>query len=192
MASEQSLSNLSGKRLLFHALFLFNRLRHSLRTRRGQVVITHRCSEHHDCLTARAMPPVGSFLMIPSRRDGSDRGSVGGATAFWFIAPAVRSVWPVSASQIMGPPSGSQPLLVCGALVLIYGCYALRSVRWQVSSATLAALILENLFEHRSRVLRRFIYWVVPASRSGQFCWARRAKLPMADIFGIWVLERAF
>jgi len=86
----------------------------------------------------------------------------------------------------------ANPLWICGALVLIYGCYALRSLRWQVFQRNLGRA---KFWEIYSSTLAGFAA-VYLLGRAGEpirpVLLARRAKLPMADIFGIWVLERLF
>src|SRR5438045_4812831 len=87
---------------------------------------------------------------------------------------------------------GANPFWLCGALVLIYGCYALRSLRWQVFQRNLGRA---RFWEIYSTTLAGFAA-VYLLGRAGEpirpVLLARRAKLPVADIFGIWVLERLF
>ncbi|HVO57262.1 MAG TPA: lysylphosphatidylglycerol synthase transmembrane domain-containing protein [Dongiaceae bacterium] len=84
-------------------------------------------------------------------------------------------------------------LLWLGAgLVLIYGCYALRSVRWQIFQSNLGHA---KFWEIYPATLAGFSA-VFLLGRAGEpirpLLLAKRAKLPIADIFGIWVLERLF
>src|SRR6267154_5468887 len=86
----------------------------------------------------------------------------------------------------------ANPFWLFGALVLIYGCYALRAWRWQVFQRNLGRA---KFWEIYSSTLAGFAA-VYLLGRAGEpirpVLLARRAKLPMADIFGIWVLERLF
>jgi uncharacterized protein (TIRG00374 family) len=86
----------------------------------------------------------------------------------------------------------ADPFWLGGALLLIYGCYALRSLRWQVFQRNLGRA---KFWEIYSTTLAGFAA-VYLLGRAGEpirpVLLARRAKLPVADIFGIWVLERLF
>jgi uncharacterized protein (TIRG00374 family) len=86
----------------------------------------------------------------------------------------------------------AKPFFVGGGLVLIYGCYALRSLRWQIFQRNLSALTFWEIYP---ATLAGFSA-VFLLGRAGEpirpLLLARRAKHPVADIFGIWVLERIF
>ncbi len=87
--------------------------------------------------------------------------------------------------------STNQRWLVAG-VVLIYGCYALRSLRWEVFQRNLGHA---KFWEIYPTTLAGFAA-VFLLGRAGEpirpLLLARRAKHPVADIFGIWVLERLF
>jgi uncharacterized protein (TIRG00374 family) len=87
---------------------------------------------------------------------------------------------------------GANPLWLGGALVLIYGCYALRSLRWEVFQKNLGHA---KFWEIYPSTLAGFSA-VFLLGRAGEpirpLLLAKRAKHPVADIFGIWVLERLF
>jgi len=87
---------------------------------------------------------------------------------------------------------GVNPLLLSAALVLIYGCYALRALRWQVFQRNIGK---SNFLDIYKMTLAGFAA-VNILSRVGEpirpLLLARKAKHPVADIFGIWVLERLF
>jgi glycosyltransferase 2 family protein len=84
----------------------------------------------------------------------------------------------------------ANPFWLGGAMVLIYGCYALRSLRWKVFQRNLGRA---NFWEIYPATLAGFSA-VFLLGRAGEpirpLLLARRAKHPVADIFGIWVLER--
>lgn len=87
---------------------------------------------------------------------------------------------------------GTNPFWLSGAMVLIYSCYALRSLRWKVFQRNLGRA---NFWEIYPATLAGFSA-VFLLGRAGEpirpLLLARRAKHPVADIFGIWVLERLF
>jgi uncharacterized protein (TIRG00374 family) len=80
--------------------------------------------------------------------------------------------------------------LLCLAMLLIYACYAVRSLRWQamqrnigpsrfldIYTVTLAGFAAVNILSRAGEPIRPLLL-------------ARKAKHPIADIFGIWALER--
>ncbi len=87
---------------------------------------------------------------------------------------------------------GANPLLLFLSLIAIYTCYALRALRWKVFQANLGP---SHFWE---------IYKITLAGYSAMFLLgrlgdlvrpvllARKEKLPVADMFGIYALERAF
>lgn len=97
-----------------------------------------------------------------------------------------------SGAKLWAAIRGANPLWLGGAMVLIYGCYALRSLRWQVFQRNLGRA---KFWEIYPTTLAGFAS-VFLLGRAGEpirpLLLARRAKLPVADIFGIWVLERLF
>jgi uncharacterized protein (TIRG00374 family) len=97
-----------------------------------------------------------------------------------------------SGAKLWGAIKGTNPFWLGGALLLIYGCYALRSWRWQVFQRNLGRA---KFWEIYPTTLAGFAS-VFLLGRAGEpvrpVLLARRANLPIADIFGIWVLERLF
>jgi glycosyltransferase 2 family protein len=87
---------------------------------------------------------------------------------------------------------GANPFWLIAGIVLIYGCYALRSLRWEVFQRNLGHA---KFWEIYPTTLAGFAA-VFLLGRAGEpirpLLLARRAKHPVADIFGIWVLERLF
>src|ERR1700758_4858264 len=87
---------------------------------------------------------------------------------------------------------GSNPFWLVAAMVVIYGCYAVRSLRWEVFQKNLGHA---KFWEIYPTTLAGFAA-VFLLGRAGEpirpLLLARRAKHPVADIFGIWVLERLF
>jgi len=87
---------------------------------------------------------------------------------------------------------GANPLLLLLSLIAIYACYALRALRWKVFQANLGP---SHFWE---------IYKITLAGFSAMFLLgrlgdlvrpvllARKEKLPVADMFGIYALERVF
>jgi uncharacterized protein (TIRG00374 family) len=87
---------------------------------------------------------------------------------------------------------GANPLWLIAAMLVIYGCYAVRSLRWEVFQKNLGHA---KFWEIYPSTLAGFAA-VFLLGRAGEpirpLLLAKRAKHPVADIFGIWVLERLF
>jgi uncharacterized protein (TIRG00374 family) len=95
-----------------------------------------------------------------------------------------------SAANLWSTIRGINLALLGLGLVLIYACYAVRSLRWQalqnnvgpskfldVYMVTLAGFAAVNILSRAGEPIRPLLL-------------ARKAKHPVADIFGIWALER--
>ncbi|HUI76015.1 MAG TPA: lysylphosphatidylglycerol synthase transmembrane domain-containing protein [Candidatus Acidoferrum sp.] len=86
----------------------------------------------------------------------------------------------------------ANPLYLLIAVIGIYGCYALRALRWQVFQRNLGKAHFGSIY---GMTLAGFSA-VFLLGRAGEpvrpLLLAREAKHPVADVFGIWVLERLF
>lgn len=78
------------------------------------------------------------------------------------------------------------------AVALIYLCYAVRALRWQVFQRNLGRARFDNIY----RMTLAGFAAVFLLGRAGEpvrpLLLARKGGLPIADTFGIWVLERLF
>jgi len=87
---------------------------------------------------------------------------------------------------------GANPLLLLLSLVAIYGCYALRALRWKVFQANLGPSRFGEIF----KITLAGFSAMFLLGRLGELVrpvlLARKEKLPMADMFGMYVLERIF
>jgi len=97
-----------------------------------------------------------------------------------------------SASKLWAAIRGTNSLWLVAAMIIIYSCYAVRSLRWQVFQRNLGRA---KFWEIYPTTLAGFSA-VFLLGRAGEpirpLLLAKRAKHPVADIFGIWVLERLF
>jgi uncharacterized protein (TIRG00374 family) len=97
-----------------------------------------------------------------------------------------------SGAKLWSAIRGANPLWLLAAMVLIYSCYAIRSLRWQVFQRNLGRA---KFWEIYPTTLAGFSA-VFLLGRAGEpmrpLLLAKRARHPVADIFGIWVLERLF
>jgi len=97
-----------------------------------------------------------------------------------------------SAAKLWGAIRSANPFWMAAGMLLIYCCYALRSLRWQVFQRNLGRA---KFWEIYPATLAGFSA-VFLLGRAGEpirpLLLAKRAKHPVADIFGVWVLERLF
>src|ERR1700746_2945979 len=97
-----------------------------------------------------------------------------------------------SGAKLWEAIKGANLFWLVAGVVLIYGCYALRSLRWEIFQRNLGHA---KFWEIYPSTLAGFAS-VFLLGRAGEpirpVLLAKRAKLPLADIFGIWVLERLF
>ena len=87
---------------------------------------------------------------------------------------------------------GANPYLLLISLLAIYACYALRALRWGVFQQNLGA---SNFWPIYEMTLGGFAA-VFLLGRAGEplrpLLLARKEKLPVADMYGIYALERIF
>lgn len=97
-----------------------------------------------------------------------------------------------SGGKLWAAIRSANPLYILLALVLIYGCYALRALRWQVFQKNLGKAEFWPIY----RMTLAGFAAVFVLGRAGEpvrpLLLSRRAKIPVADTFGIYVLERLF
>lgn len=97
-----------------------------------------------------------------------------------------------SGTKLWAAIRSTSPLWLLAAILLIYTCYAIRSLRWQVFQKNLGHA---KFWEIYPATLAGFSA-VFLLGRAGEpirpLLLAKRARHPLADIFGVWVLERLF
>ena len=97
-----------------------------------------------------------------------------------------------SGAKLLTAVRGANPYYLILSLVAIYGCYALRALRWQVFQKNLGE---SNFWTIYKLTLAGFSA-VFLLGRAGEpvrpLLLARKEKLPIADMFGLYVLERLF
>ena len=97
-----------------------------------------------------------------------------------------------SGAKLWAAIRGANPLWLGASLILIYACYGVRSLRWQVFQRNLGAA---NFWDIYAATLGGFAA-VYLLGRPGEpirpLLVAKRTKHSVADIFGIWVLERLY
>jgi uncharacterized protein (TIRG00374 family) len=97
-----------------------------------------------------------------------------------------------SGARLLQSVRGANPWYLVISVVAIYGCYALRALRWEVFQRNLGESHFWNIYP---LTLAGFSA-VFLLGRAGEpvrpLLLARKEKLPLAGLFGIYVLERLF
>ncbi len=97
-----------------------------------------------------------------------------------------------SGAKLLESVRGANPWYLVLSVVAIYGCYALRALRWEVFQRNLGPSHFWNIY---ALTLAGFSS-VFLLGRAGEpvrpLLLARKEKLPLAGLFGIYVLERLF
>jgi glycosyltransferase 2 family protein len=97
-----------------------------------------------------------------------------------------------SGTKLLQAVGNANPFLLILSVLAIYGCYAIRSLRWQVFQRNLGPSHFATIF---ALTLAGFSA-VFLLGRAGEpvrpLLLARKEKLPVSGMFGIYVLERIF
>lgn len=97
-----------------------------------------------------------------------------------------------SGAKLLHAVRGANPYLLILSIVAIYACYALRSLRWQVFQKNLGPSRFSTIY---AMTLAGFSA-VFLLGRAGEpvrpLLLARKEKLPVSGMFGVYVLERLF
>ena len=97
-----------------------------------------------------------------------------------------------SGAKLLHAIRNADPFLLILSIVAIYACYALRSLRWRVFQRNLGPSRFWTIY---GMTLAGFAA-VFLLGRAGEpvrpLLLARKEKLPIADLFGIYTLERLF
>lgn len=118
---------------------------------------------------------------------------VAGGVGFLVYAFRARlGLGDFSWAKLWGAIQSARPAYLLLSIGGIYVCYALRALRWQVFQRNLGEAKFWNIYK---MTLAGFSA-VFLLGRAGEpirpLLLARSDKHPVADIFGIWVLERLF
>jgi uncharacterized protein (TIRG00374 family) len=83
------------------------------------------------------------------------------------------------------------PLLLL-AIALIYGCYAIRALRWQRFSHYIGACSFWDTYSATIMGFASIFLFARVGEPVRPLLLAQKSNTPVAGMFGIWVLERAF
>ncbi len=97
-----------------------------------------------------------------------------------------------SGGKLWAAIRSANPLYILLGIALIYVCFALRAMRWQVFQKNLGKAEFWPIY----RMTLAGFAAIFVLGRAGEpvrpLLLSRKAKLPVADLFGIYVLERLF
>jgi glycosyltransferase 2 family protein len=116
-----------------------------------------------------------------------------GLTVLGFIAYRSRGFFAeFSGAKLLDAVRGANVFLLALSLLAIYGCYALRALRWEIFQRNLGPAHFWNIYK---LTLAGFAS-IFLLGRAGEpvrpLLLARKEKLPVSGMFGIYVLERVF
>jgi len=86
----------------------------------------------------------------------------------------------------------ANPWLILLAVVAIYGCYAVRSLRWQHFSRHFGHSSFLGIYNATLMGFAAIFLLGRPGEPVRPLLLARKSRLPVSSMFGIWVLERIF
>src|SRR5271168_2596049 len=109
-----------------------------------------------------------------------------------YFSRGIINLQGFSGEKLLHAVRNANPYLLLLSIVAIYCCYALRALRWKVFQGNLGP---SRFWQIYSMTLAGFSA-VFFLGRAGEpvrpVLLARKEKLPVADMFGIYVLERIF
>jgi glycosyltransferase 2 family protein len=116
-----------------------------------------------------------------------------GLAVLGFIAYRSRGFFgEFSLAKLLDAVRDADPFLLLLSLVAIYGCYALRALRWEVFQRNLGPSHFWTIYK---LTLAGFAS-ILLLGRAGEpirpLLLARKEKLPLSGMFGVYVLERLF
>ena len=121
--------------------------------------------------------------------------AMGGLGVLGFVAYRARGLFhfgEFSGAKLLHALRDANPFLLVLSVVAIYGCYALRSLRWKVFQQNLGP---SHFWKIYAMTLAGFSA-IFLLGRAGEpirpLLLARKEKLPISGLFGIYVLERLF
>src|SRR6266852_9629750 len=86
----------------------------------------------------------------------------------------------------------ANPYYLILSLVAIYACYALRALRWKVFQQNLGASSFWNIYKMTLAGFSALQLLGRPGEPVRPFLLARKEKLPVSGMFGVYLLERIF
>jgi len=95
-----------------------------------------------------------------------------------------------SGTKLLTAVRGADPVLLAVSLVGIYACYALRALRWQVLQRNLGPSHFWSIYQLTLAGFAAIFLLGRPGEPIRPLLLARKEKLPVSGLFGIYLLER--
>ncbi len=97
-----------------------------------------------------------------------------------------------SGKKLVRAVAGANPYLLLLSVVVIYGCYAVRALRWKSFQGNLGASRFWVIYGMTLAGFAAIFILGRPGEPVRPLLLSRKEKLPVADLFGIYTLERLF
>jgi hypothetical protein len=97
-----------------------------------------------------------------------------------------------SGAKLIHSVRDANPYLLILSIVAIYACYAIRSLRWKIFQRNLGPSHFWPIYGMTLAGFSAIVLLGRPGEPVRPLLLARKEKLPIADMFGIYVLERIF
>jgi uncharacterized protein (TIRG00374 family) len=97
-----------------------------------------------------------------------------------------------SGAEMLHAIRSANPYYLILSLITIYGCYALRSLRWRVFQQNLGPSSFWNIYKMTLAGFSALQLLGRPGEPVRPFLLARKEGLPISGMFGVYLLERIF
>lgn len=97
-----------------------------------------------------------------------------------------------SGQKLLHAVAGANLYLLLLPVFVIYGCYAIRALRWQLFQGNLGSSRFWVIYKMTLAGFAAMFILGRPGEPVRPLLLARKEKLPIADMFGIYALERLF
>src|SRR5258708_7805442 len=97
-----------------------------------------------------------------------------------------------SGQKLLHAVAGGNLYLLLLPVIVIYGCYAIRALRWQLFQGNLGASRFWVIYKMTLAGFAAVFILGRPGEPVRPLLLSRKEKLPIADMFGIYALERLF
>ena len=97
-----------------------------------------------------------------------------------------------SGEKLLHAVAGANLYLLLLPVFVIYGCYAIRALRWQLFQGNLGSSRFWVIYKMTLAGFAAIFILGRPGEPVRPLLLARKEKLPIADMFGIYALERLF
>src|SRR5258708_20062005 len=97
-----------------------------------------------------------------------------------------------SGTEMLRAGRSANPYYLILSLIAIYVCYALRSLRWKVFQQNLGPSSFWNIYKMTLAGFSALQLLGRPGEPIRPFLLARKEKLPVSGMFGVYLLERIF